>query len=91
MKILQRYTIHSKNIKHLLIDLYFSNLTHPLYIFKNERVADFTINTKERNLPLNERKIEETMTFGSCITLSAKNLISGEKNNITANYYLRND
>jgi hypothetical protein len=31
------------------------------------------------------------MIFSSCITVSAKNVLSGEEVKITANYYNRND
>ena len=46
---------------------------------------------KEMNIPREERRFELKMEFGSCITVSGKNLVSGEKIKIFANYYNRND
>ena len=46
---------------------------------------------KEWDIPRTERIFELKMEFGSCITVSGKNLVSGEKIKIFANYYNRND
>ena len=45
----------------------------------------------EMSIPREKRVFELKMEFGSCITVSGKNLVSGEKIKIFANYYNRND
>ena len=46
---------------------------------------------RETHLPIKERKAKVKMEFGSCISVTAKNVISGKEVKITANYYNRND
>ena len=46
---------------------------------------------EETDRKLEERKATCKMVFSSCITVSAKNVLSGEEVKIIANYYNRND
>ena len=72
--------------------LYFSKNREQLYIDENIfKVSEFSMQVKEMNIPREERRFELKMEFGSCITVSGKNLVSGEKIKIFANYYNRND
>ena len=72
--------------------LYFSKLWNQTYIDENIfKVSEFTMPVKEMNIPRELRFFELKMEFGSCITVSGKNLNSGEKIKVFANYYNRND
>ena len=73
--------------------LYYSTLNDPIYIQEEgiKRIATFNLDMKELNLPMNERIAEVKMEFSSCITIKAKNIISGEEIKIMANYYNRKD
>ena len=72
--------------------LYFSKNKDQRYIDENIiKVSEFSMKVKEMNIPREERFFEFRMKFGSCITVSGKNLVSGEKIKIFANYYKRND
>ena len=72
--------------------LYFSKNKDQRYIDENIiKVSEFSMKVKETNIPREERFFEFRMKFGSCITVSGKNLVSGEKIKIFANYYNRND
>ena len=73
--------------------LYYSTLNDPIYIQEEgiKRIATFNLDMKELNLPKNERIAEVKMEFSSCITIKAKNIISGEEIKIMANYYNRKE
>ena len=45
----------------------------------------------EMSIPREKRVFELKMEFGSCITVSAKNLVTKESIKMFANYYNRND
>ena len=81
-----------ENQKSVHFPLYFSKNREQLYIDENIfKVSEFSMQVKEMNIPRKERRFELKMEFGSCITVSGKNLVSGEKIKIFANYYNRND
>ena len=72
--------------------LYFSKLSNQIYIDGNVfKISEFSMKIKEWDIPRTERIFELKMEFGSCITVSGKNLVTGEKIKIFANYYNRND
>ena len=73
--------------------LFYSNSTNPVYIDENDvkEIANFYIESKETYLPRNERKVKIEMEFSSCITVRAKNEISGNEILISANYYNNNE
>ena len=73
--------------------LFYSNSTNPVYIDENDvkEIANFYIESKETYLPRNERKVKIEMEFSSCITVRAKNEISGNEILISANYYNNNN
>ena len=73
--------------------LFYSNSTNPVYIDENDvkEIANFYIESKETYLPRNERKVKIEMEFSSCITVRAKNEISGKEILISANYYNNNN
>ena len=72
--------------------LYFSHSENQLYIDEKVfLVSDFSMEVTNKDIPREERRFELKMEFGSCITVSGKNLVSGEKIKIFANYYNRND
>ena len=72
--------------------LYFSLFKDPLYIDENIfKVSEFSMPINEMNIPREERVFELKMEFGSCITVSAKNLVTKESIKMFANYYNRND
>ena len=75
------------------INLYYSNSLKPLYLDEPgvNHVGEFTININETDRNLNERECTIKMEFGSSITVSAKNVLSGEVITVTSNYYNRND
>ena len=75
------------------IRLYYSNSINPIYIDDKgiKQIAKFSLDMKETDIPKDQRIAEVKMKFSSCITISAKNKLSGEKITITANYYNRND
>jgi molecular chaperone DnaK (HSP70) len=74
-------------------ELYYSKSKNPIYIDEKDNVlvASFDLEMKETHLPINERIALVKMVFSSCISVSAKNIISGKKVKINANYYNRND
>ena len=69
--------------------LYYSKNKHPVYIDEIDvkEMANFYIESKETYIPRNKRKVKFEMEFSSCITVRAKNEISGNEIIITANYY----
>ena len=71
--------------------LYYSDNINPIYIDEKgvKEIASFEIEAKETNLPREKRVFEVEMEFSSCITVKAKNVISGNEVSITANYYNR--
>ena len=71
--------------------LYYSDHINPIYIDEKgvKEIANFDIEAKETNLPREKRIFEVEMEFSSCITVKAKNVISGKEVSITANYYNR--
>ena len=72
--------------------LYYSNLINPVFINENvKEIAYFTIEVKETYLPREKREIIVEMKFSSCITVTAKNVNSGNEVSINANYYDIND
>jgi len=74
----------------IIFYLYSSDLIEQIYIDKNiELIGSFDIEVNDINIPRNERKINVTMIFGSCIKVQAKNLISGKIVEVSANYYKR--
>ena len=80
------------NQKNVVFPLYFSKLENQIYIDGNTfKVSEFSMEVNEWNIPREKRMFELRMEFGSCITLSGKNLITGERIKIFANYYKRND
>ena len=70
-----------------LINLYFSNDINPIYVEQGIPIASFIIEAKETNISITKRVIEVSMEFSSCITVSAKNIISGQSVRVLANYY----
>ena len=87
------YSPLDEDQENVLISLYYSNSFNPLYI--NEmgvyKYSDIKLEIKETDKPLNERKVEVEMKFGSCITINAKNKISGKTIKTTVNYYSREE
>ena len=77
----------------VLFQLYYSKSLDPIYVDdeNNFLIADFGLEMRETHLPIKERKAKVKMEFGSCISVTAKNVISGKEVKITANYYNRND
>ena len=73
--------------------LYYSTSDNPIYIDKEnvKKIAVFDLEMKEIDRKLEERKATCKMVFSSSITVSAKNVLSGEEVKIIANYYNRND
>ena len=72
--------------------LYFSKNRNQIYIDDNAfMVSNFSMPVTERNIPNDQRIYELLMEFGSCITVRGKNMVSGEKIQIFANYYNRDD
>jgi molecular chaperone DnaK (HSP70) len=73
--------------------LYYSTSVNPIYIDEEnvKKISEFSLVMKETDRKLEERKAICKMAFSSCITVSAKNVLSGEEVKITANYYNRND
>ena len=73
--------------------LYYSTSDNPIYIDKKnvKKIAEFDLVMKETDRKLEERIATCKMVFSSSITVSAKNVLSGEEVKITANYYNRND
>ena len=73
--------------------LYYSTSVNPIYIDKEnvKKIAEFDLEMKETDRKLEERKATCKMVFSSSITVSAKNVLSGEEVKIIANYYNRND
>ena len=73
--------------------LYYSDNANPIYIDKenDKEIAQFSLVMEETDRKLEERKATCKMVFSSCITVSAKNVLSGEEVKIIANYYNRND
>ena len=82
-----------KDQKSILFQLYYSKSLNPIYVDdkNNFLVADFKLEMIETHLPIEKRKAKVKMEFGSCISVTAKNVISGKEVKITANYYNRND
>ena len=86
------YTPLSEEQNNIWFPLYFSVFKDPLYIDnKVFKVSEFSMPINEKNIPREERVFELKMEFGSCITVSAKNLATDESVTIFANYYNRND
>ena len=72
--------------------LYFSKRINQVYIDENVfKISEFKMKVNEWDIPRKERRFELRMEFGSCITVSGKNLVTGERVKIFANYYNRND
>ena len=72
--------------------LYFSSSRNQIYVDeKAKKISEFSMRVNEFNIPRYERIFELRMEFGSCITVSGKNVVTGEKLKIFANYYNRND
>ena len=73
--------------------LYYSTSFNPIYIDQEnvKKIAEFSLEMKETDKKLEEREAICEMVFGSCITVQAKNVLSGKEVKITANYYNRND
>ena len=72
--------------------LYFSKSENQIYIDDEAKIiSEFSMKINEFNIPRYQRRFELRMEFGSCITVSGKNLVTGEKLKIFANYYNRND
>jgi len=73
--------------------LYYSTSSNPIYIDEGnvEKIAEFSLEMKETDKNLEERLATCKMEFSSCITVKAKNVLSGEEVKITANYYNRKD
>ena len=73
--------------------LYYSTSDNPIYIDKKnvKKIAEFGLVMKETDRKLEERIATCKMVFSSSITVSAKNVLSGEEVKIIANYYNRND
>ena len=77
-----------ENQKSVGFELYYSKLDNPVYIDENvKEIAYFSIEANETNLPIEKREINVEMKFSSCITVTAKNLISKKEVSIDANYY----
>ena len=84
------YVPQGKEQTNISFDLYRSDSIDQIYIDKNiELIGSFSIEVNEPNIPRNERKVNLTMIFGSCITVQAKNLNSGKIVEVSANYYKR--
>ena len=76
----------------ILFPLYFSKFKEQRYIDDNLlKISELTLKINEWDIPREKRLFELKMEFGSCITVSAKNLVTGERIKIFANYYNRND
>ena len=72
--------------------LYFSKSENQIYIDDEAKIiSEFSMKINEFNIPRYQRRFELRMEFGSCVTVSGKNLVTGEKLKIFANYYNRND
>ena len=73
--------------------LYYSSSVNPIYIDEEniQEISEFSLVMKETDRKIQERKASCKMVFSSCITVSAKNVLSGEEVKIIANYYNRND
>ena len=84
--------LHSTQTRSL-ITLYYSTSVNPIYIDEEnvKKISEFSLEMKETDRKLEEREAICKMVFSSCITVSAKNVLSGEEVKITANYYNRND
>ena len=91
--IINKYIPFAKEQTGVGITLYYSTSTNPIYINEEgiNKIAYFSVDMKETYIPKNERVVEVRMEFSSCITVKAKNTISGEEIKILANYYNRND
>ena len=88
----KRYIPLSEDQKIIEFSLYFSKMRNQIYIDENAiKISNFTMPVNEMNIPIEERKFEVKMKFGSFITVTGKNLVTGEKVKILANYYNRND
>ena len=86
------YTPIDEDQNSVWFPLYFSLFKDPLYIDENIfKVSEFSMPINEMNIPREERVFELKMEFGSCITVSAKNLVTKESIKMFANYYNRND
>ena len=86
-KIAETYTPIFQNQTDMNFKLYYSELSDTIYINEDEYISEFTLEINETYLPVEQRKVEVTMEFSSCITITAKNVISGNKVEIFANYY----
>ena len=71
--------------------LYRTNRIKPIYINESEKFAEFTLQASDTKIEKEKRKAKLTIQFSSCITIFAENINTGEKINISANYYNRND
>ena len=91
--IIKSYTPLLSNQTLSLITLYYSTSVNPIYIDEEnvKKIAEFSLEMKETDRKLEEREAICKMEFSSSITVSAKNVLSGEEVKITANYYNRND
>ena len=71
--------------------LYRTNRIKPIYINESEKFAEFILQASDTKIEKEKRKAKLTIQFSSCITIFAENINTGEKINISANYYNRND
>ena len=71
--------------------MYRTNRIKPIYINESEKFAEFILQASDTKIEKEKRKGKLTIQFSSCITIFAENINTGEKINISANYYNRND
>jgi hypothetical protein len=91
--IIKSYLPLLSNQTGIRFNLYYSTSANPIYIDKEnaKKIAEFSLVMKETDRKLEEREATCKMVFSSSITVSAKNVLSGEEVKIIANYYNRND
>jgi molecular chaperone DnaK (HSP70) len=91
--IIKSYIPLLSNQTGIRFNLYYSTSANPIYIDKEnaKKIAEFSLVMKETDRKLEEREATCKMVFSSSITVSAKNVLSGEEVKIIANYYNRND
>ena len=80
-----------KNQTGYYFPLYRTNRIKPIYINESEKFAEFTLQASDTKIEKEKRMAKITVQFSSCITIFAENINTGEKINISANYYNRND
>ena len=91
--IISSYLPLYSNQTRIRFPLYYSTSFNPIYIDEEntKKIAEFSLVMNETDRKLEERKVTFKMVFSSCITVSAKNVLSGEEVKIIVNYYNRND